>query len=328
MAKHPDGLQYESPVMSDDIYKSLFENSFSIKLILHPETGRIIDANKSACRYYGYSRKKMITMFIRDINTLSQDQIFEEMQNAKTEHRNFFLFRHRLANGELRDVEVHSGPITIGNEKVLYSIIHDVTERKQMERQVEQERQFSESLINSLPGVMYVFDQLGRFERWNDNLEHLTGYSAYQIQDMNPLDFIAPEDKMRVREAIGKVFQKGQAAVEAGLSTAEGQIIPYLFTGYRFVEQEMKYLVGIGLDISDRVRAEAEKENLIVKLQETLSEVKQLSGLLPICAACKNIRDDKGYWNQIESYIKAHSEAEFSHSICPDCARRLYPDLK
>lgn len=64
-----------------------------------------------------------------------------------------------------------------------------------------------------------------------------------------------------------------------------------------------------------------------VELQNALKEVSQLSGLLPICAQCKKIRDDKGYWNQIESYIHEHSEAEFSHSICPDCARKLYPDF-
>ncbi|MCI5209554.1 MAG: hypothetical protein D3910_12370 [Candidatus Electrothrix sp. ATG2] len=63
------------------------------------------------------------------------------------------------------------------------------------------------------------------------------------------------------------------------------------------------------------------------KLQEAMSKVKILSGFLPICASCKKIRDDKGYWNQIESYIRDHSEAEFSHGICPDCAKTLYPDL-
>jgi PAS domain S-box-containing protein len=313
--------------MGDETYKSLFENSYSVMLIVHPETGRIVDANKAACRYYGYSPETLKSMFIQDINTLTKEQIFEEMQRAKTESRNYFHFRHRLANGRLRHVEVYSGPLVINGEKVLYSIVHDISERKLMERQVALERQFSESLINSLPGVMYVFDQLGNFKRWNENLEHITGYSSDQIENMNPLDFIAPQDKPRVRAAIGKVFDEGQASVEAGLSTIDGQIIPYLLTGYRFVELQLNYLVGVGLDISDRIRTEKEKENLIAKLQETLSQVKQLSGLLPICAACKNIRDDKGYWNKIEAYIKAHSEAEFSHGICPDCARKLYPDL-
>ena len=63
------------------------------------------------------------------------------------------------------------------------------------------------------------------------------------------------------------------------------------------------------------------------ELQSMLLEVKELSGLLPICASCKNIRDDKGYWNQIESYIRDHSKAEFTHGICPDCAEKLYPGL-
>jgi len=75
-------------------------------------------------------------------------------------------------------------------------------------------------------------------------------------------------------------------------------------------------------------QAEEEKERLIDDLQHALSEVKKLSGLLPICASCKKIRDDRGYWNQIESYIKDHSEAQFSHSMCPECAEKLYPELK
>ncbi len=83
----------------------------------------------------------------------------------------------------------------------------------------------------------------------------------------------------------------------------------------------------VATDISDRKRTEEEREQLIVQLREALTEVKNLSGLLPICASCKMIRDDKGYWNQIELYIKNHSEAEFSHGICPDCAKKLYPEF-
>lgn len=72
-------------------------------------------------------------------------------------------------------------------------------------------------------------------------------------------------------------------------------------------------------------RHEEEREKLINELQEALAKVKLLSGLLPICASCKKIRDDNGYWNQIESYIRDHSEAEFSHGLCPECAEKLYP---
>jgi hypothetical protein len=77
----------------------------------------------------------------------------------------------------------------------------------------------------------------------------------------------------------------------------------------------------------ERKRAEAEREKLIVDLQDAVARINRLNGLLPICAHCKNIRDDKGYWTQIESYIREHSEAEFSHGICPDCAKKLYPEF-
>lgn len=73
-------------------------------------------------------------------------------------------------------------------------------------------------------------------------------------------------------------------------------------------------------------RHRREREQLIAELKDALLKVKVLRGLLPICCSCKKIKDDKGYWNQVENYISEHSDAEFSHSLCPDCARRLYPD--
>ena len=83
----------------------------------------------------------------------------------------------------------------------------------------------------------------------------------------------------------------------------------------------------IKIEIKERKHAQIEKDNLIIELKDALTEVKTLSGLLPICASCKKIRDDSGYWNQIESYISDHSEVEFSHSICPECAKKLYPEI-
>jgi hypothetical protein len=74
------------------------------------------------------------------------------------------------------------------------------------------------------------------------------------------------------------------------------------------------------------IEADRDKSKIIKELQEASTRVKVLSGLLPICAACKNIRDDQGYWNQIEEYLQKHSEAKFSHGICPDCAAKLYPE--
>ena len=88
---------------------------------------------------------------------------------------------------------------------------------------------------------------------------------------------------------------------------------------------EVDRFVHISRDITERKRIEAEREHLIKELGVALANVKQLTGLLPICMHCKKIRDDKGYWKQIETYISEHSEAEFSHGLCPDCRKKYYP---
>ena len=84
------------------------------------------------------------------------------------------------------------------------------------------------------------------------------------------------------------------------------------------------FAVGIIWDITKRKRIEGERERLIHELQDALANIKRLRGLLPICASCKKIRDDKGYWNDLEAYILEHSEAEFTHGFCPDCMKKLY----
>ena len=98
-----------------------------------------------------------------------------------------------------------------------------------------------------------------------------------------------------------------------------------------FTDSEVKARIASALKLRHSILAlettNREKEKLIIELQEALSKVKLLSGFLPICANCKKIRDDKGYWKQVEQYIHEHSEAEFSHGICPDCSKKLYPEL-
>ena len=94
----------------------------------------------------------------------------------------------------------------------------------------------------------------------------------------------------------------------------------------RYPEDQSSISLGCLTEVSKEMEAAEEREKLVLALQEALSKVKQLSGLLPICASCKKIRDDQGYWNRIEEYIRNHSEADFSHGLCPPCIEKLYPD--
>ena len=82
---------------------------------------------------------------------------------------------------------------------------------------------------------------------------------------------------------------------------------------------------GVVQDISERKRIETEREALILELKRAAEDINTLSGILPICSSCKKIRDDQGYWEQVEAYVSRHTDAQFSHGICPDCMSKLYP---
>lgn len=121
---------------SEAQYSGLFENNHTVMLFIDPKSGKILDANPSACAFYGYSYDVLVQKSITEINILSESEVFEEMERAKLAQSQQFFFRHRLANGEIRDVEVHSGPIMLRDKKVLYSIVQDVTERKRAEQKL------------------------------------------------------------------------------------------------------------------------------------------------------------------------------------------------
>jgi len=123
---------------SEQRYRSLFKNNHSVMLLVDQESADIVDANTAACSFYGWSQEKLTSMKITDINMLADEQVFQEIERAKSEARNHFFFRHRLASEEIRDVEVYSGPIRVHGKELLYSIIHDISERKRAEEALRQ----------------------------------------------------------------------------------------------------------------------------------------------------------------------------------------------
>lgn len=121
----------------EKLYRAFFENNHAVMLLVDPKSGEIVDANPAASEFYGYSIKKMRTMNMEEINALTEEEIFQEMFSARNEKRSYFLFRHTLSNGDVRDVEVYSGPILVRGKQLLYSVIHDVTTRIRLERDMK-----------------------------------------------------------------------------------------------------------------------------------------------------------------------------------------------
>lgn len=128
--------------------------------------------------------------------------------------------------------------------------LQDLTEVKRAEEAMLAEKLFSDSMMESTPGIIYFYDREGRFQRWNHNFALISGYSDAEIAQMHPLDFFHAEDKSTLRQRIDEVFEHGHSWVEAPFLTKSGQTIPYFFTGRRVEIGGSDYLVGIGIEMS------------------------------------------------------------------------------
>lgn len=136
---------------SEKRYRQMFEKNQAVKLLIDADTGAIIEANPSACVFYGYSSEEFKTKNINELNILPQAEIEREMKRTINEDCNYFIFKHRTASGELRDVEVHSSQIFDENRNLLYSIVYDITERRTAERELEKREELYRTLARHIP---------------------------------------------------------------------------------------------------------------------------------------------------------------------------------
>ena len=138
---------------SEKRYRSLFMNNHSVMLIIDPESADIVDANPAATSFYEWSYEELTRKKLTDIDTLTERQVFQEMKRAKLKGGRVFHFKHRLASGKIRDVEVYSGPIKVYGRELLYSIIHDITKRRQAELSLIEKRKELENKTHELEEV-------------------------------------------------------------------------------------------------------------------------------------------------------------------------------
>lgn len=205
-----------------------------------------------------------------------------------------------------------------------------VNRLQRAERRLASALNFQEQLLNTIPHPVFHKDTDHIYTGCNQSFCDFLGLSRAEIIGKTVYD-VAPKD-------LADIYRQKDAALFAhpGVQVYEFDM-QHTSLGRRHVmlnkatfhkaNGKTAGLVGTILDITDKKEAEENQQRLIIELQEALDKVKTLSGFLPICASCKKIRDDQGYWNQVEEYIQKHSQAEFSHGICPDCMRSLYPEV-
>lgn len=214
----------------------------------------------------------------------------------------------------------------------LIGISRDITRQKAAEEALIRERNLLRTLIDNIPDRIFVKDTEARFLL--NNKAHIVALGATlqeEVRGKTDFDFRPKELAEEYYKSDMEVLRKGVAIMnqEQPSYSADGTQGWQLSTKIplRDPDNNIIGLVGISRDITQLKKVEQEREALIDELQEALASVKTLKGLLPICANCKKIRNDKGYWEVVESYVMKHSDATFTHGLCPDCQKLLYPDF-
>ncbi len=270
---------------SEAQYRSLFKNNHSVMLLIDPETANIVDANPAAVSFYGWSYEELTRKKITDINRLTEEQVLDVMEKVKMEQRKHLYFRHFLDSGEIRDVEVYSGPIKVHGRELLYSIIHDITARKKAEEALkESEEKFRYISDQSLLAILIIQDDV--FKYVNQTTANISGYSVEELMDWKPgafLKLVHPDDRAFVMEQARKK-QKGEKNVvphyQFRVITATGET-KWVEVYSRTIRYMGKFAnLGTLIDITEKKRAEEEKAALESKLlhAQKMESIGTLSG--------------------------------------------------
>lgn len=192
-------------------YQQMFDDAASCSFVLDPVSGNIIDANSAASAYWGYSRSELLDMNIANISALSSNETHTLLANLQDEGTHRIEWRHRLKNGQIRDIEMYSGPLAVKDRILLYAVIHDITDRKQAELRLNLSELKYRSLMQNIPDVVWSTDQNGKTSFVSDNVLKTLGYCPEEIYD-DPnlwLNRIHKDDYEKVFRAFSALIVSG-----------------------------------------------------------------------------------------------------------------------
>lgn len=240
-----------------EMFYPTFENAPVAMALVSPQ-GRFLSVNAALTRMLEYSKDELLSMSFGEVthpDDLSASKEWVDKLLAGGETTMDLEKRYIRKSGQVVWGIVRSFLLRGADGNPLFFITHvqDITERKRSEEAVLSERNFANAALNSLPGIFYMFDPAGRFLRWNRNFEQVTEYSPEEIAGMSPLDFFLGADRALIEERVKEVFARGASEAEANLVSKSGKQTPYYFTGDAIHIEGNPCLIGMGIDVTERL---------------------------------------------------------------------------
>jgi PAS domain S-box-containing protein len=305
--------------------------------------------------------------FLEFVHPDDKDSTLEALdQLSRGEPVIYFENRYRCKDGSYKWLAWTSMPVP--EENATYAVARDITRRKRSEKAFRESEGKLHSILQNIPDIISTIDRDGTILTINQTHvpgrepEDVIGLkvfdyvnSEHELVLKESIELVFQQGKPLEYEALGPDASGNYSAwyrtrmipIKNEHQVTSVMIISTDVTKHRQAADDLKTIHEqleqrvtertselsiandqLKIEIKERKQIERERNTLIEELQETLAEIKTLGGLLPICSNCKKIRDDKGYWHQVESYVEKHSQAQFSHGLCEDCMGSLYADTK
>jgi len=244
---------------SEALFRKLFEDHTAVKLIIDPDTGSLIDANEAAAQYYGWSRERLKAMKIAEINTLVPEEVKKEMEKARANKRTHFEFRHRLADGSIRDVAVFSSRIEVKGKDFLHSIVHDITESRRAEEALRESEERFRRLENATwEGI--IIHREGIIMDANESALKMIGYPAEEVIGQSVLMLLAPESIEPALQKLKESIDTPQIYFEAKGLRKDKTVFPVEVMGRPIRYRNLDARVIALRDITERKEKTAEIE--------------------------------------------------------------------
>ena len=293
-------------------YKAMFDDCMVPELLIDPADGRILDANRAAESYYGWSKARLAAMDIFEINTLGRDVVMAAVESVRAGERNHFDFRHRLASGEERDVEVYSGLVTIDERPLLYSLIHDTTERRRAVQALSESESRYRSLVDTQVDMVVRFDGEGTITFANAMVYAKLGLPVADLVGRSWSCLVEPEDRSDMADCLEAacVYHAYSGVVETRFHDPGGlRWYSWEINAITNPDQSLNEVQAIGRDITERKRADDERKDQVLFLHSLIEAI-------PAAVFYKNVEGVYLGCNRMFAEMMGHpAEAIIGHSL-------------
>ncbi len=262
---------------SEERFKNFFYNNGAPMLMIEPATGGILDANKSACQFYGYTASSIKEMNIQDINVLDDKEVKKQMALAANKHNNRFYFKHQLADGSIRDVEVYSTPFDIDGTCILYSIVHDITDRLKAQVELKESQEKYKLLVDNQTDLVIKVAANGDLLYASPSYSRLFDKKEKELTGTSFVQFIHPEDKGPTLEKLKKIKEPPYSVyTEQRAHTRHGwRWIGWMNTAVKSPSGKITKIIMVGRDITQRKRAEDSLKRSELKYRSLIRNIPQ-----------------------------------------------------